>query len=463
MRNLFLILFCCSIFATMAMAQAPGNPGRGDIINEKSQIVQELKAETEKAVAPTGVASIPVKKSNSTPGKKVPNSYIVLLKEDFVAPFASQKSANSGSRESQAAAAKKHQAAAEKSIRKYATEALGLSNDEIGEIFTGVQSGFTVNLKPKKAGAAAWMSQTKSAKNTADVIQDEEIEGAAYSAGSIIDAYSPEAWAGQYADYGNWVAGGCDCTGYSKWIWVVDSGIDLNHPDLNVMTSYAKSYVPGAATAEDDHGHGTHVAGIAAAKNNSYGALGIAYGATVVPVKVLNSSNSGYYSWFVAGLNWVYNNSIAGDVVNFSIGGKISSGAAETIVETAIKKLAAKGVYVVIAAGNDKIHAGGYHPARLNAPNVFTIAATRQNGILWWLNLFADSFSNYGKPPVDFAAPGDNIYSTYKNGGYRYMSGTSMAAPNFAGALLCGTKNKKGYNFSQVLPTSHNMYVIRPK
>ena len=462
MRKLVLVLFGFSLLATMGIAQDPGKPSRGDILTEKSQIIQEAKAAAEKVTAPKGVAAVPVMKSKVSPGKKIPNSYIVVLNDDFVAPLASKKTTKSGSRASQAAAAKKHQAAAEKTIRKYAIETLGLSNDEIGEIFTGAQSGFTVKLKPKKSGAATWLKRAKSAKNTATAFQDQEMEGMYVSAGPIVDRYNPEAWAGQYADYGNWVTGVCDCTGYDKWIWVLDSGIDLNHPDLNVNRTYAKTYVPGTSSAEDDHGHGSHVAGIAAAKNNSYGAVGVAAGATVVPIKVLNSSNRGSYSWFIAGLNWVYNNSNAGDVVNFSIGGKISPSAPETLVERAIKRLGAKGVSVVIAAGNDKLHAREYHPARLNARRVYTIAATQQ-GKSWLWSPFANQFSNFGKPPVDYAAPGDNIYSTYKNGGYRYMSGTSMAAPNFSGALLCGGKRKKGYHYFKVTPHIHNLHVMRPK
>jgi subtilisin family serine protease len=278
----------------------------------------------------------------------------------------------------------------------------------------------------------------------------------------FIDAYNPAAWAPQYADYGNWVAGGCDCTNYSKWIWIVDTGIDLNHPDLNVKTSYGKSFVPGEATAEDLHGHGTHVAGIAAAKNNSFGALGIAYGASVVPIKVLGANGSGSWSGIISGLNWVYSYGIAGDVVNMSLGGSISSSAPQTALESAVKALAAKGIYVVIAAGNSSTNANSFTPARVNASKVYTIAATQKDPT-WWTHNFASNYSNYGKPPVDFAAPGSSIYSTYKNGGYAYLSGTSMAAPNFSGALLCGTKNKKGYYYYQVNPTSHSLYVIRAK
>jgi hypothetical protein len=459
MRNLFLTFFCFALFTTVTYAQDPGNPGKSDILTEKSELVSAIKAKSAKVIEAKD-QKIAVKKSSSSASKKIDGSYIVMLNDDFVKPFAKQKS-SSTSRESIMAASKKHEAAAEKAIRKYATEALGLSNDEIGDVFSGVQSGFTVKLKNKKS-ATSWMSKTKSAKNTADVFQDEEVETAFHSMGEEVNAYSPEAWAAQYADYGNWVSGGCDCTGHNKWIWVLDTGIDLNHPDLNVKTSYGKSYISSEPSAEDYHGHGTHVAGLAAAKNNSYGAKGIAYGAPVVPIKVLNRYGSGSWSSILAGLNRVYRYGIAGDVVNMSLGGSISSSAPQTSVETAIKSLANKGIYVVIAAGNSSRHARTFTPARVNGSKIYTIAAT-QKSPYWWTHQFASNYSNYGKPPVDYAAPGTSVYSTYKNGGYRYMTGTSMAAPNFAGALLCGTKRKKGYYYYRVNPTSHNLYVIRPK
>ncbi len=459
MRNLFLTLFCLAIFASTAFAQDPGAPAKNDVLTEKSEIVSELKAKNAKVIAAKD-QQIAVKKSSSSASKKIDGSYIVMLKEDFVKPFAKQKSSSS-SRESSIAAAKKHQAAAEKAIRKYAVETLGLGNDEIADVFSGVQSGFTVKLKNKKS-ARSWLTKTKSAKNTADVFQDEVVETAFHEMGEEVNAYSPAAWAPQYADYGNWVAGGCNCTNHNKWIWVLDTGIDLNHPDLNVKTAYGKSYVGSEPSAEDYHGHGTHVAGLAAAKSNSFGAKGIAYGAWVVPIKVLNRYGSGSWSSILAGLNRVYTYGIAGDVVNMSLGGSISASAPQTSVESCIKALARKGIYVVMAAGNSSKHARTFTPARVNGSKIYTIAAT-QKSPYWWTHKFASNYSNYGKPPVDYAAPGTSVYSTYKNGGYRYMTGTSMAAPNFAGALLCGTKRKKGYYYYRVNPTSHNLYVIRPK
>lgn len=460
MRDLFIPLLCLLIFTTVTVAQDPGTPSRSDILTEESQIVLDLQKETAKLKDPTGIQSSPVMKSKYAKGKKIPNSYVVMLKEDFVQPLAKTKS-NSTNRESQKAAAQKHEAATEKAIRKYATETLGLSNSEIQEIYTGAISGFSVKLSNKKS-SSSWLTKTKSSKNTLDVVQDEEFELADHTEGELVDANSPAAWAPQFADYGNWVAGGCNCTGHSKWIWVVDTGIDLNHPDLNVKTGfYAKSFVSGESP-EDYRGHGTHVAGIAAAKNNTFGAKGIAYGATVVPLKVFPRSGGASDSRIAAALNWVYKYGIAGDIVNLSLGRHTHPIVGKTSVEACIEALAKKGIYVVISAGNDKTHARYKTPARINGPKIYTIAAT-QKSPYWWTHTFASNYSNYGKQPVDFAAPGSSIYSTYKNGGYRYMGGTSMAAPNFAGALLCGTKRKKGYYYYRVNPTSHNLFVIRAK
>ncbi len=458
MRIFLLTLLCLFAITTIGMAQDPGNPSKSDILTESSQEVASKKKAASLVAEPTEKDASPIKKSAGT-SKKIPNSYVVVLNEDFVKPMAAQKT-RASSREAQAAAANKHEAQAIKQIRKYATETLGLSNSEIKEVYAGAVSGFSVKLANKKSGAS-WMTKTKSTKNTADVFQDEEFELADHSIESVVDTYSPEAWAAQTSSYGKFVANGCDCRNFSKWAWIIDTGIDLNHPDLNVRGGvYAKSFVPGES-AEDYRGHGTHVAGIVGAKNNSYGSLGVASGATVVPLKVFPRNGGAPSSYIVAALNHVYKYGIAGDVVNLSLGGSINPSAPRTIVETAIKRLADKGIYVTIAAGNSKKHARGTHPARFNYKKVYTIAATKWT-LFWWSPNFASNYSNYGKPPVDYAAPGSSIYAPYKNGGYATLSGTSMAAPNFAGVILCQLKNKRGYSYLKV-PQYSGLYVLRNK
>jgi subtilisin family serine protease len=217
----------------------------------------------------------------------------------------------------------------------------------------------------------------------------------------------------------------------SRLGWIVDTGIDLYHPDLNVDVNLSRTFVRtgiDSTTPNDFHGHGTHVAGIIAAKNNDFGVVGVAAGNKVVAVKVLSSSGWGWDSDIIAGLDYISKRGKQGDVVNMSLGGDVSPA-----FDQAVVALGAKGFLVVLAAGNSRTNANTFSPARANGRNVITVSAHDIN------DNFA-SFSNYGNPPIDYCAPGVSIYSTYKNGSYATMSGTSMAAPHVAGILLANNK-----------------------
>jgi subtilisin family serine protease len=228
------------------------------------------------------------------------------------------------------------------------------------------------------------------------------------------------------------VGGARDGTG--KTAWIVDTGIDIDHPDLNVDLTRSRNFVAdGHADADDYNGHGTHVAGIIGAKNNGIDVVGVAPNATLVAVRVLDNDGSGTYSAIIAGLDYVAAGGRAGDVVNMSLGGPASNA-----LDDAVRKVAYRGIKVVIAAGNSTTSATSTSPARVNASNVYTVSAIDQYG------RFA-SFSNYGNPPVDVAAPGVSILSTRMGGGTVYMSGTSMAAPHVAGLLLFGTIHGYGW------------------
>lgn len=215
--------------------------------------------------------------------------------------------------------------------------------------------------------------------------------------------------------------------GSGKTVWIIDTGVDLYHPDLNVDVSRCVSFIDGA-TPNDDHGHGTHVAGTIAAKDNGIGVVGVAANATIVAIKVMDSSGKGSTSTIVQAVNYIASHARPGDVVNMSIGGNVSD-----ILDQAVADAANKGILFSIAAGNEHTDVANDSPARVNNQNVFTISAINSD------DYFA-SFSNYGDG-VDFAAPGVNITSTYKNHGYATMSGTSMATPHVAGLLLLKGKN----------------------
>jgi subtilisin family serine protease len=167
------------------------------------------------------------------------------------------------------------------------------------------------------------------------------------------------------------------------------------------------------------------VAGIIGAKNNNFGVLGVASGATLVSLRVLDKEGNGTLSSIIQALAYVNANGKAGDVVNMSLGeDRVSD-----ILDQQVQTTAAKGIYVSIAAGNDGKAASLYSPGRTNGANIYTVSAVDS------LDNFA-GFSNFGNDVVDYAAPGVRILSTYKGGQYARMSGTSMAAPHVAGLLL---------------------------
>ncbi|HEX8672632.1 MAG TPA: S8 family serine peptidase [Longimicrobium sp.] len=219
--------------------------------------------------------------------------------------------------------------------------------------------------------------------------------------------------------------------GTGKTAWIIDSGIDLNHADLNTSRA-CHTYFAGTSPA-DGNGHGTHVAGTIAAKNNSIDVVGVAANAYVCSVRVLGNSGSGSWEGVVNGVNYVAAKGASGDVANMSLGG---SGSNATL-EKAIVDAAAKGIKFVLAAGNEGVDASTTTPSRTNGNNVYTISATDVNDCM-------PSWSNWGNPPVDYAAPGVSILSTRKGGGTTTMSGTSMAAPHAAGVLLLGGARTSG-------------------
>lgn len=212
-------------------------------------------------------------------------------------------------------------------------------------------------------------------------------------------------------------------SGAGKHAWVIDTGVDLSNPDLNVGPG--ANFVRGKSTTQDGHGHGTHVAGTIAAIDNDIDVVGVAAGATVHPVRVLDNSGSGLIDWIIAGVDYVAANAQPGDVANMSLGavGHFQS------LHDAIMNTADLGIFFAIAAGNSSDDASRYEPAHIEHPNVYTVSAVDL------YDTFA-GFSNYGNPPVDFAAPGVGVTSNQVGGGVITYSGTSMATPHVAGLLL---------------------------
>lgn len=206
-----------------------------------------------------------------------------------------------------------------------------------------------------------------------------------------------------------------ESTGSGIKVAVIDTGVQITHPDLssNITTGY--DFVNNDTNPSDDNGHGTHVSGIIAAVQNQSGTIGASHNAKIMPVKVLNADGYGYLSDVAKGIYYAADNGAR--IINMSLGATTDS----LILRDAVNYAARKGVLVVSAAGNNSGQPCTYPAAYSNS---ICVVATDNNNKL-------ASFSNLGG---ELAAPGVSNYSTYLGSTYRYLSGTSMATPHVSGA-----------------------------
>ena len=245
-----------------------------------------------------------------------------------------------------------------------------------------------------------------------------------------------------------------ESTGGGINVAVLDTGIDLDHPDLmaNVEGEYMALAEVGRyrkhRAPDDDNGHGTHVAGIIAAEDNTQGVVGVAPDANLYAVKVLDQNGSGYFSDVIDGIYWAIDThdptvSPSGNddihIINMSLG------ADEGSVDLSVAVSAAEdaGILIVAAAGNDGKAVD--YPAAY--PGVIAVAATNDQDT-------APSWSSRGDgkgdDEVELAAPGVAVYSTYKDGSYETLSGTSMASPHVAGSAALVWAANSGWDATDV-------------
>ncbi len=227
-------------------------------------------------------------------------------------------------------------------------------------------------------------------------------------------------------------------------IAVVDTGVELTHPDLDdKIISPGWDFVNNDSDASDDHGHGTFVAGIAAAEtNNNEGIAGVAWNCSILPIKSLADDGQGYYSDVIAGIDYAVEQ--GAHVINLSLGGDVP----DPDLEDAVRNALQNGVVVVAASGNDS-GANVLYPARYDQW-VLAVAATDYNDV-------RPAWSNYG-PEVDVAAPGDEITSTvptwlFGPGSFPYgvSGGTSYATPHVAGMAALIMSEKSWMSASDVM------------
>lgn len=356
---------------------------------------------------------------NNTSQEVVPNSYIVLLKENTTLHGKTN------------------------SIREICSQILkkhGIQNNNLGFIYDTAIQGFSINnidsnsLEKLKKDAQIQeispnyifhLDYTEDKKAKAPVANNVNTQKTTYG---YYDSL------GDYVDWGVARLGGYTYS-VGKTAWIIDSGVIATN-DLNIDYTRSTTFIENDWT--DRSGHGTHVAGIIGAKHNGFGTVGIAPGATIVAIKVLDKNGSGTQASILAGINYVAKNASYGDVWNYSIG--FSSRNTSIAYETAIKNLA-KVTFGAMAAGNNNDDVQYYSPQRAYITGAWVVGNHN------YLDN-ANPGSSYGAN-VHIWGPGTSIWSIGINGNtFANMSGTSMASPYVAGVLLIN--NGRCYSDGQI-------------
>ncbi|WP_411102074.1 S8 family peptidase [Streptomyces sp. cmx-4-9] len=223
-----------------------------------------------------------------------------------------------------------------------------------------------------------------------------------------------------------------DTAGEGVTAYIIDTGVRITHQDFGGRASYGYDAIDNDNTAQDGHGHGTHVAGTVGG-----GAYGVAKKAKIVGVRVLNNQGSGTTAQVVAGIDWVTRNAVKPAVANMSLGG-----GADSALDTAVRNSIASGITYAVAAGNESADASTKSPARV--AEAITVGATTNTDA-------KASYSNYGSI-LDLFAPGSNITSSWGTGdtATNTISGTSMASPHVAGAAAVYLAQNPGSTPAQI-------------
>ncbi len=296
------------------------------------------------------------------PGDKIAGSYICVFKDNMVSRGNAKAEANRAAQSVQA---------------------------QLKHVYSSAIRGFAVNM-PEQA-----LERMKGLN--ASIAYCEQDQVVTIGQNSVFARGKPGGGSTQPAQETPWgiarVGGGVG--GAQGTAWIIDTGIDYSHPDLNVDTARSASFLGGSTSPIDQNGHGTHVAGTVAALDNSIGVVGVAAGARVVAVRVLDRRGSGSNSGVIAGVDYVAANGRAGDVANMSLGGGVSAA-----LDQAVINAASGGVKFALAAGNETDNANNHSPARANGANIYTVSrllGRRQMGQLLELRQSASRFRGAGR------------------------------------------------------------------
>ena len=354
------------------------------------------------------------KKLREVTGEKIPNNYIVILKDNFL----SSAHSLAGKVQSEGAT--------------------------VEHIFDHVLPGFAVNVPNDE------VLDTIIQNPSVDYVQpDVNVKVFAQSLPTGVNRIDGDLSATKSGDGSGSV---------NADIAILDTGIDLNHPDLNVYKQV--TFVPGTSNGNDDDGHGTAVAGVAAAKDNSEGVVGVAPGARLWAIKVLDSNGMGSSSDIIKGIDYVTEHADEIDIVNLSFGAVGKNDA----LHNAIIRSVEAGVTYAAAAGNEGMDASNVFPA--SYPEVIAVSAIvdtdgKCGGISSTTTTAGKddtlaSFSNYG-PVVDLAAPGVLVKTTTIGDSYMSFSGTSAATAHVTGAVALYKSEHPSSSPSDILNALKNL------
>lgn len=411
-------------------------------------LAQEAEQKTKPPPAPQQTAE----------SRVIPGRYIVVLEDE-----------GSGRTGAQAASDK----------RQAQQVASDLNQDdkvqEVSQTYGAALEGFAAEIPAGKVGAV------RSDPRVAFVAEDREVRASAQTLPTGVNRVDADLDTNS-VDAGNG-SGAVDAD-----IAILDSGVYLRHPDLTIAGGKDCS-TDGKNTFSDDNGHGSHVAGSAAAEDNATGVVGTAPGARLWAVKVLEADGSGSFSDIICGIDWVTQNAGTIEAANMSLGAKTTTnGTADDgncgltnrdPMHRAICASVAAGVPYVVAAGNDGRNTSNYAPASYD--EVITVSALADyNGLpnggapktCYGASVDDDFayFSNFGTD-VDIGAPGVCIRSTWKGikkgrpghrrivPGYKTISGTSMASPHVAGAAAAYLANRN----PTAMPAQVREFMVAPE
>ncbi|MDT7787165.1 MAG: hypothetical protein QOF58_5584 [Pseudonocardiales bacterium] len=327
--------------------------------------------------------------------EKVPNSYIVKLKDTHASVLATKATAN-------AVAAR--------------------NGGGVDRVFGSALRGFTVKLSERQAKRLA-------ADPAVEYVEQDQVFHADTTQSN------PPSWGLDRIDQASLPLSSSynyTSTGSGVNVYVIDTGVRISHSTFGGRAKNGYDFVDDDAVAQDGNGHGTHVAGTIAGST-----YGVAKGATVYGVRVLDDDGSGTTAGVVAGIDWVTANAIKPAVANMSLGGGASS-----TIDAAVNRSIAAGVTYAVAAGNSNANASSYSPARVAA--AITVGATTSTDA-------RASYSNYGSV-LDIFAPGSSITSSWNTSdtATNTISGTSMATPHVVGAVARYLQNNPSATPAQV-------------